>query len=531
MWFDSGAMPFAQWHYPFENEETFAANIPADFIAEGVDQTRGWFYTLHALAVLLEDRVAYKNVVVNGLVLDKEGNKMSKSKGNAVDPFAALQEHGADPVRWTMMSASLPWESFRYSAAAIVETNRKLFLTLVNTLGFFGLYANLDAYTYDPADRAAVAGRSELDRWILSRLHHAAEEADSALDAYHPTRAARAIEAFVEELSNWYVRRSRRRFWKSADDVDKKGAYDTLYECLVGCAQLMAPIAPHFAEWLWQSLTEGRADLPDSVHLAAYPAPVEEERDADLERRMQLARDASSAALALRNEAGINVRQPLGRLMVVTGNAGVSAADLAAVESVVREEVNVKSVEPIASDSGVVQKSAKPNFKALGRKLGKQMKAANAAIRQLSSDDIERYEADGQLTLDLGGDPVVLGPGDLDVVSEGIEGQLVGQENGVTVALDTQLTEELKSEGLAREFVSRVQSLRKSGGFDVSDRIAVTFSAESAVRAAIETHADYIREETLAEALAPAADPAHDAEAEERFEIAGEAVHIGARRV
>jgi isoleucyl-tRNA synthetase len=531
VWFDSGAMPFAQWHYPFENEDRFKANVPADFIAEGVDQTRGWFYTLHALAVLLEDRVAYKNVVVNGLVLDKDGNKMSKSKGNAVDPFAALEEHGADPVRWTMMSASLPWESFRYSAHAIVETNRKLFLTLVNTLGFFGLYANLDGYTYDPADRSDVADRAELDRWITSRLHHAAEEADDALDAYHPTRAARAVEAFVEELSNWYVRRSRRRFWKSADDADKKAAYDTLYEALVGCAQLMAPLAPHFAEWLWQSLTKDRADLSDSIHLTRFPEGVADERDADLERRMQLARDASSAALALRNEAGVNVRQPLGRLMVVTGNAGVSADDLAAVEAVIRDEVNVKSVEPIGSDSGVVQKSAKPNFKALGRRLGKQMKAANAAIRALSSDDVARYEADGALTLNLDGEPVVLGPGDLDVVSEGIEGQLVGQENGVTVALDTALTDELKAEGLAREFVNRIQNLRKSAGFDVSDRIAATFSAGERVRAAVEGHADYVQAETLADALAPAADPAHDAEAAETVEIAGEPVRIGVRRV
>ncbi len=540
VWFDSGAMPFAQWHYPFENVDKFEANVPADFIAEGVDQTRGWFYTLHAIAALVDDRVAYKNVVVNGLVLDAEGEKMSKSKGNAVEPFAAIERHGVDPIRWTMMSASPPWENLRYSDAAIEETRRKFFGTLVNTYRFFATYAGLDGFAYDASAALAVSERSELDRWILSRLQSTAAEAVDSLDAYHPTRAARAMEAFVDDLSNWYLRRSRRRFWKGSDDADKRAAYETLFECLEATARLMAPIAPFTAEWLY-----GVLGFEPSVHLQAYPTPDEARLDADLEGRMALARAVTTATLALRNEAGINVRQPLRSVLVVTGVGGVDEAVLRSVEGVILDEVNVKTLATAAGDSGVVQKSAKPNFKALGRKLGKQMKEANAAIRDLDTEAVARYEAEGTLELALPSGAVVLEPGDLEVVSEGVEGRIVRQEAAtdadgatrtVTVALETALDDALRAEGFTREFVNRVQGLRKEAGYEVSDRIAVEFAAPAAVRPYVangaglaEAFAGPVRAETLAERLDLVERPQGDLVRD--VEIGGETLSVAVRRV
>ncbi|MEL6443988.1 MAG: isoleucine--tRNA ligase [Bacteroidota bacterium] len=540
VWFDSGAMPYAQWHYlasvPDDEQDPeivaqFKANFPADFIAEGVDQTRGWFYTLHAIAALTQQSVAYENVVVNGLVLDAEGQKMSKSKGNAVDPFATIAEHGADPVRWTLMAASPPWESLRYDDARVLETRRKLFGTLTNTYSFFATYANIDGFAYDASARMPVADRAELDRWVVSRLQTTIAETTDAYDGYHPTKAARAVETFVDDLSNWYVRRGRRRYWnkvaglgslvegQSQNDSspatsdlgpDKQAAYETLYECLLTVAQLMAPLAPFYSEWLFGNLATGRDDLPASVHLTDFPQVVEAERDETLEYRMAVARSVASTALALRNEAQLNVRQPLGTLRVVTGNAGVDEVALAAVAAIVREEVNVKTVEGIAADSGLVQKTAKPNFKALGRRLGKQMKAANQAIRSLTTDDIVAYEQTGTLTLDLNGGAVTFGEGDIDVQSEGLDGQLVGQDavthpNGqvtsVVVALDPAITDSLRAEGYAREFVNRVQTLRKRADFDVTDRIAITFAAETFLTDALAAHAATIRNETLAVTL------------------------------
>ena len=521
VWFDSGAMPFAQWHYPFENRERFANNVPADFIAEGVDQTRGWFYTLHAIATLLEDRVAYKNVVVNGLVLDADGNKMSKSKGNAVDPFAALETHGADAVRWSMMSGSTPWDDLRYSDAAIVETRRKTFGTLFNTYRFFAQYAEIDGYVYDADGAVPAAARAELDRWILSRVQATIEEADTALDAYHPTRAARAVETFLNDLSNWYLRRSRKRFWAKGDagsDRDKQAAYDTLYECLRTVALLMAPIAPFTSDWLWRALG-GDA----SVHLADFPAPDAGRRDPGLEDRMALARAVVTATLALRNDVGVNVRQPLGELSVVTGVGGVEADVLRSVEGIILDEVNVKALDAIAPGSGLIQTSAKPNFKALGRRLGKQMKAAGAAIGALTADQISAYQRGEALTLDLDGAPVELGPGDLDIVSEGVEGRAVRQESTdgadgtsrtVTVALSTEITPALRAEGLAREVTSRVQSLRKEADYDLTDRITVAYHADGELADAIARHADTIAAETLATEITSSAAPQGDAVAE-----------------
>ncbi|WP_412068209.1 isoleucine--tRNA ligase [Rubrivirga sp. IMCC43871] len=545
VWFDSGAMPYAQWHYPFENVERFEANVPADFIAEGVDQTRGWFYTMHAIAALVDDRVAYKNVVVNGLVLDAEGNKMSKSKGNAVEPFGAIARHGADPIRWSMMSASPPWEDLRYSDTAVEETTRKFFGTLVNTYRFFATYANLDGYAYDAATALVPASRSELDRWILSRLQSTVAEAVVALDGYHPTRAARAVEAFVDDLSNWWLRRSRRRFWSAKADgeasgPDKQAAYDTLWESLEVVSRLMAPIAPFTSEWLY-----GVLGHTGSVHLQRYPTADGARLDADLEDRMALARAVTTATLALRNEAGINVRQPLASVLVVTGVGGVDESTVRSVEGVILDEVNLKRLETAAGDSGVVAKRAKPNFKALGRRLGKRMKAVNEAVRGLDSASVARYEADGQLELLLPDGSVVLGPGDLDIESEGVAGHVVRQETAtaadgsartVTVSLDTTLDDALRAEGVAREVVNRIQNLRKEAGFAVSDRIAVEiavppalapFIAEGALAAP--AFAATVRAETLAETVALVEIP--DGDLVQTVEVSGAQFPVGVRKL
>ena len=559
VWFDSGAMPFAQWHYPFENQERFEANVPADFIAEGVDQTRGWFYTLHAIAALVDDRLAYENVVVNGLVLDATGEKMSKSKGNAVEPFGAIERHGVDPIRWSMMAASPPWEDLRYSDEAVEETRRKFFGTLVNTYRFFATYAGLDGYERGASTPVPAAERTELDRWLLSRLQSTASECVEALDAYHPTRAARAVEAFADDLSNWWLRRSRRRFWSQKvdrsegqkvesgpsdlprpSDLDKQAAYDTLWEGLEAVSRLMAPIAPFTAEWLW-----GVLGGDESVHLQDYPVPDLMLHDAGLEGRMALARAVVTATLALRNEAAINVRQPLAALTVVTGVGGVDEAVLRSVEDVVLDEVNVKALETAAGDSGVVVKSAKPNFKALGRRLGPLMKEANAAIRGLDAASVARYEAEGTLELLLPSGSVVLEAGDLEVVSEGVEGRVVRQETvagpsgaaqTVTVALDTTLDDALRAEGFVREFVNRVQQLRKEAGFAVSDRIAVELAPTPAVAAYVGTAAGLeaafagpVRSETLAESLEVVEAP--EGELVRDVEIGGESFPVAVRRV
>ncbi|ARA94951.1 MAG: isoleucine--tRNA ligase [Bacteroidetes bacterium] len=533
VWFDSGAMPFAQWHYPFENRERFARNFPADFIAEGVDQTRGWFYTLHAIAALVMDERAYKNVVVNGLVLDEAGNKMSKSKGNAVDPFETIGRHGADVVRWYMMSNTPPWENLKFSERGLQDTARKFFSTLANVYSFFATYANIDGFRYD-GPRIPVAEREELDRWIMSRLNTTIAEVDAALEGYNPTRAARAIEAFVEEFSNWYIRRSRRRFWSAkeangaASAAGKQAAYQTVYEALLAVAGLMSPIAPFFGEWLYQALIEGRDGLAESVHLADFPAVEAVAIDADLERRMGLARTISSVVLGLRNQAGINVRQPLPRILVVTGPQ-VAREDVERVGGIILDEVNVKAIEYVATSSDVVKRTARPNYKNLGKRLGRLMKPTAEAIRTLSDEQIEHYLTEGRLTLTVEGQELTFSGDDIEVLSEGIEGWLVGQEDGVTVALDTTLTPDLVAEGLARESVNRVQNLRKKAHFDLTDRIAVQYHATEALRQAFQTHADWIRNETLALELQDTEQPAGDVV--ETFQIGNEELTVGVRRV
>ena len=536
VWFDSGAMPFAQWHYPFENKNAFERSFPADFIAEGVDQTRGWFYTLHAIAVLVNGGVSFKNCVVNGLVLDEKGNKMSKTKGNAADPFDVIKRYGADRVRWYMMSNSPPWEDIKFSERGIVEVQRKFFSTLENVYNFFATYANIDGFRYEQA-HIPVAERPELDRWIISRLNTTVGLVDAAYDAYHPTRAARPVERFVDELSNWYIRRSRRRFWSSkasgngveTDAHDKWAAYQTVYECLIAVAKLMAPIAPFFGEWLYQKLNDVTGqEAFESVHLAHFPEVEETVLDAGLEHRMELAQAVASITLSLRNQASINTRQPLSRILVVTG-AGVEREAIEQVKAIILNEVNVKAIEYVEGSSAVVRRTARPNFKRLGKRLGKLMKGVNQAVRAFDAATVDRYLQAGSVTVEVDGEAVVLGPDDLDVVSEGIEGWLVGQEGAVTIALDTTLTAALLAEGLARESINRLQNLRKKADFDVTDRIEVQYQATARLSSAIADHAVWIRNETLALELEEAEQPV--GEVVETFLIGEDELTVGVRRV
>ena len=536
VWFDSGAMPFAQWHYPFENKDAFERSFPADFIAEGVDQTRGWFYTLHAIAVLATGGVSFKNCVVNGLVLDEKGNKMSKTRGNAADPFDVIKRYGADRVRWYMMSNSPPWEDIKFSERGIAEVQRKFFSTLENVYNFFATYANIDGFAYEQA-RIPVAERPELDRWIISRLNTTVGLVDAAYDAYHPTRAARPVERFVDELSNWYIRRSRRRFWSSkasgngveTDAHDKWAAYQTVYECLIAVAKLMAPIAPFFGEWLYQKLNDVTGqEAFESVHLAHFPEVEETVLDAGLEHRMELAQAVASITLSLRNQASINTRQPLSRLLVVIG-VGVEQEAIEQVKAIILNEVNVKAIEYVEGSSAVVRRTARPNFKRLGKRLGKLMKGVNQAVRAFDTATVDRYLQAGSVTVEVDGEAVVLGPDDLDVVSEGIEGWLVGQEGAVTIALDTTLTAALLAEGLARESINRLQNLRKKADFDVTDRIEVQYQATARLSSAIADHAVWIRNETLALELEEAEQPA--GEVVETFLIGEDELTVGVRRV
>jgi len=537
VWFDSGSMPYAQWHYPFENKEQFEANFPADFIAEGVDQTRGWFYTLHAIATLVMDDVAYKNVVVNGLVLDEDGNKMSKSKGNSVAPFEVIDEYGADVVRWYMMSNTPPWENIKFSERGLRDLRRKFFGTLENVYSFFATYANIDEFDAS-ADRIPVAERPELDRWIISRLNTTIEDVVAALDDYDPTTATRAVEGFVEELSNWYLRRSRRRFWSAKRDngahgeavapENKQAAYQTVYECLLATAKLMSPVAPFFGEKLYRELSsETLGSVAESVHLAEFPEVDASERDDALEHRMGLARTISSVVLSLRNQAEINVRQPLPRILVVTGT-GVEKSVVDDVSDIILDEVNVKDIQYVDHTSDVVRRSAKPNFSRLGPRLGAKMKPVNQKVRQLDDDAITAYIDTGSLVLEVDGEEIELGPKDLEITSEGIEGWLVEQRAGVTVALDTHISEALLQEGLARESVKRIQNLRKDAGFDVTDRIKIDYRGSDRIRGAIDQWADWIRNETLALELQPSEQP--EGEAVETFDIGEEQLTVAVRR-
>ncbi len=500
VWFDSGSMPYAQWHYPFENKDRVdgpdgGLAFPADFIAEGVDQTRGWFYTLHAISTMVFDQVAYRTVVSNGLVLDKAGQKMSKRLGNAVDPFETLEQFGPDATRWYMITNAQPWDNLRFDTEGIAEVQRKFFGTLHNTYAFLALYAGIDGF--DPAsDAPAVETRPELDRWILSRLHTCIEEVQASFDAFEPTRAGRTIQSFVvDDLSNWYVRLGRRRFWKSDSDADKSAAYATLHTCLHTVSVLMSPIAPFHADRLWQDLGGS-----DSVHLADWPAVDVQLQDAELEARMGLAQKLSSLTLSLRKREKIKVRQPLKRILVPVLDAGFGDR-LAAVSELVKGEVNVKSIEPLAEDSGILTKKLKADFKKLGPRFGKQMKQVAAGIAALDQDDIRALEQSGSIALNLADGPVEVTLDDVEVLTEDIPGWLVAGEGGLTVALDIDITPELRSEGLARELVNRIQQRRKDAGLEVTDRIALTLDGPTELQESVASNLDYIRTETLAEQL------------------------------
>lgn len=497
VWFDSGSMPYAQFHYPFENEAVFEKNFPADFIAEGVDQTRGWFFTLHAIATMVFDSVAFKTVVSNGLVLDKAGNKMSKRLGNAVDPFETLKKYGPDATRWYMITNSQPWDNLRFDETGIDEVRRKFLGTLYNTYAFFALYANIDGFTY-AEEEIPVHERTELDQWILSELNSLVMEVDDAFTSYEPTRAGRAIQYFVNEhLSNWYVRLSRRRFWKGNYTKDKIEAYQTLYCCLEVIAQLASPIAPFFSDRLFNDLNRvSNRFEAESVHLTNFPQADENLIDKDLEERMELAQKISSMVLSLRKKNNIRVRQPLNKLMIPVLSERFKWL-VEAVEHLILSEVNVKEIEYIGEDSGILVKKIKPNFKSLGPKYGKLMKQIAAAIGRFNQDDIRRFESEEKYILPLEGHEVELGPDDVEITTEDIPGWSVATQDHITVALDMTLTTDLQEEGLARELVNRIQNLRKEKGFEVTDRIKLYVEKNNETFQAFNHFQDYVCSETL----------------------------------
>jgi len=497
VWFDSGAMPFAQCHYPFENRDWFEENFPADFICEGIDQTRGWFYTLHAISTFLFEKPAFKNLIVNELILDKSGQKMSKSKGNVVDPFDVLERYGADATRWFLTVSSPPWRQKIFDEADIEQIRKNFFRALVNTYQFFSLYANIDGWT-PGKEFLAVEQRPEIDRWVLSELGALQALFTERMDHYDPTPAARAIAEFtVNNLSNWYVRRNRRRFWKGEMTEDKRSAYETLYLCMDTVVKLMAPFAPFLSEYLYQRLHASDESMEfESIHLAYIPEPMP--RDLVLERRGKLAQNIVAVTRNLREQARIRIRQPLPRILIATNDETVQE-DINHFRDVICEEINVKTIEFIPPDSSMIRKAARPNFKAIGPKFGKQVKALAAHIRNLSTDEINEFEAVGELVLTIDGQAVKLGVEDIEIVHEDIEGWLIGTSQGLVVALDTTLNDELVAEGLAREFVSRIQNLRKEKGFDVVDRINISYATDSpTLQSALDRMKTYIQEETLA---------------------------------
>lgn len=503
VWFDSGAMPYAQIHYPFENKEAFdnRSIYPADFIAEGVDQTRGWFFTLHALGSMIFDSVAYKAVVSNGLVLDKNGNKMSKRLGNAVDPFSTIEKYGSDPLRWYMITNASPWDNIKFDIDGIEEVRRKFFGTLYNTYSFFALYANVDGFNYTEPD-VEWAKRPEIDRWILSLLNSLVKDVDNYLNTYEPTRAGRAISDFVNDnLSNWYVRLNRRRFWGGGMTEDKLSAYQTLYTCLETVAKLMAPIAPFYADRLFLDLTAvtGRENV-ESVHLSNFPVCDDSKIDKDLEERMQMAQDVSSMVLALRRKVNIKVRQPLHTVMIPVVDAHQQSS-IEAVKNLILNEVNVKELKFVDNTAGILVKKIKPDFKKLGPRYGKIMKALAAAIQEMSQDDINSFEKSGAYSLTVSGQEVSLERADVEIISEDIPGWLVANEGRLTVALDITVTDDLRKEGLARELVNRVQNLRKSSGFDITDKIHISILSQEEMNAAIQDYKDYISNQVLAESI------------------------------
>ena len=514
VWFDSGSMPYAQWHYPFENKEKIdgchserseeshrGTSFPADFIAEGVDQTRGWFYTLHAIATMVFDSVAYKNVVSNGLVLDKNGQKMSKRLGNAVDPFETLSTYGADATRWYMISNANPWDNLKFDLEGIEEVKRKFFGTLYNTYSFFALYSNLDNFNYSE-DEIPLAERPEIDRWILSELHTLIKKVDEYYADYEPTKAARVISDFTQDhLSNWYVRLSRRRFWKGDYQADKISAYQTLYTCMITIAKLGAPIAPFFMDKLYMDLNSvTNKESFESIHLGEFPVFDASYVDASLERKMESAQTISSLVLSLRAKEKIKVRQPLQKIMIPV-NSLQQKEEILAVSDLIKHEVNIKDIELLEDASDILVKQIKPNFKTLGPRFGKDMKAIANAVINFTSEDINKIEQNGQLEVAINGKNITLERADVEITSQDIEGWLVANEGSLTVALDVTISDDLRKEGIARELVNRIQNLRKDSGFEVTDRIDVIFEKNITIESAIEANLSYIKQETLTEKL------------------------------
>ena len=502
VWFDSGAMPYAQWHYPFENQDLFNSNYPADFIAEGVDQTRGWFFTLHAISSLLFDTVAFKNVIANGLVLDKNGNKMSKRLGNAVNPFDVIEQYGPDATRWYMISNANPWDNLKFDANGILDVQRKFFGTLSNTYSFFALYANLDAFNFKNKAIAATE-KTESDLWIISRLNSIVREVDQYYDDYEPTKAARAIQSFtVNDLSNWYVRLNRKRFWIGDYNQNKEVAYQTLYTCLHTIAQLMAPVAPFYAEKLFLDLNSVTKLSPDdSVHLAHFPVVNEEAIDTELEARMRLAQLASSLVHSLRKKQKIKVRQPLSKILIPVLNKD-EKNKLKKVEELIINETNVKTIDYLDDDMGILIKKIKPNFRTLGVKFGAQLKVITPKINSLIQTDIAQFESDGFFNIEIDGEMIELQLTDVEISSQDIPGWLVASEDGLTVALDINLTDVLKKEGLSRDIVNRIQNLRKDQNLEVQDKIDILYSThDKLIKEAMEVHQQSIQQETQAKTI------------------------------
>ncbi len=502
VWFDSGSMPFAQWHYPFKNKEIFEQNFPADYICEGIDQTRGWFYTLHSISSALFEKPAFYNVLVNELILDKDGLKMSKSRGNTVDPFDILDRYGADTLRWYLVTTSPPWRPTLFDEEGLQEVQRRFFSTLTNTYAFFALYANIDSYT-GSEERIPVKERQEIDRWIISELNSLYDEYTRLMDEYSVTHAARLVSEFtIDKLSNWYVRRNRRRFWKSEKGSDKTAAYQTLYECLVSIAKLMAPFAPFTAEALYRNLVSvGKTETYESVHLAMIPKTDSSVVDHELEHKMNLAQRVVYLARSMRSKTGLKVRQPLKRIIISVRDKNDEQAILN-MERVILEEINVKGIEFITDETGLVNKSAKPNFKSIGPKFGKIVQKVAQRVKDMSSEEVQTFEANGTFSFEVDRQPVSLDSNDIEIVTEEIKGWVVESDGVVTVALDTELSDALRAEGLAREFVNRIQNMRKDAGFQVTDRIRIYYKSEDTLlnKALTDFH-EYVKTETLADEM------------------------------
>jgi isoleucyl-tRNA synthetase len=527
VWFDSGSMPFAQWHYPFDNHDTFKRAFPADFISEAIDQTRGWFYTLHSISTFLFKQPCFKNVICSDLILDKNGQKMSKSRGNTVDPFEVIGKYGADSVRWFLIASSPTWKPKNFDVDAVAEMQRKFFSTLLNTYAFFALYANIDGFEHREA-YIPVHERSDIDRWIISVLNSTVAGYNDAMDNYDPTRAARLVSHFtIEQLSNWYVRRNRRRFWKSEPGKDKTAAYQTLFECLVAITKMTAPIAPFLADEIYRALIEPtRRENHESVHIAMMPEPQKEWINEELEQRMDVAQRVVGLVRSMRAKTSLKTRQPLSRIAIPTSSQVRRLIEQ--MNDVILEEVNVKSIEFVDESSPIVRKSASPNFKVIGPKFGKNVNAVAKRIREMSSPEVNELDKNGVFSTEVNGVAVTVTKEDVSISAQSMEGWLVDSDEGLTVALDTSLTPELVKEGLAREFVNRVQNMRKDAGYEVTDRIRIRFLSAPKIQDAVIAMSDYVTSETLATDVAVGRD---GAEHWTNWDIEGESCEIGISKV